>query len=1231
MNKTLSFIAALVMTATVASASPAHAASAGDTGSDSPIITFKTNIYDTYGETNSFSIVLGSTTEDYFDIDYGFGQEEVSVSPAYYDPDRGTIVGTTVSCRVSADGLVKIYGDASKIDYFCAIGCYIDWIDIDACRNLEILDLSHNELKSLDLSNHSKLRALYLSDNTFTPETPLLIGGNKPSLQILEIDIVDYIDQSFNLSDYPSLVSFDAYHCTSLRNADPTGCPALQVMSLELTPVSSLDVSRNPDLVRLNISDTRITDIDISKNTRLVNFLAQHTSGTINTDVKLKSVDVSANTSLVLLDLAGNDLESVDLSRNAALTNLNLRYNRIKNIDLSANVNLYSVNLAYNDLDFATLPLPDPQWGEYYYFRHPMSCAKSYAKDAEIDFSSRVCREGGTTTVRVWRDPLGAEPSLLDESLYSFADGKISFNEVTTDSVYVEFINSLFPEYTIRSGAFVIKEADQIGKPSAMIRMTPAVSQAGREISFRLALTGASADEPRNLYVAFDGAEAVPYPVSSDDIQDMSVVSFALPAEISGPVTLAVDEGVALTGFEIDGVKMTAIDLSAATELQRLKINNSNLVRVDLSTNRCLRSLELSNNRLGTLDLKGVFGDYEKNALEEVIAPGNYLANFEIVSTIQLRKLNLSGNRLSSIVLKNYDNLEELDLSDNRIDGILNLAYLGNARRIDIHKNSIDSITVVAMPELEYFDISDNNLSIRNVPYIPELGREQYLYAPQKPLTISEKAPGVNLSSQYRVIDGKATAYVWKKADGTLLVDGEHYVCKNGATRFLDENLGKVYCEMTHEAFPAFEGENVFVTTETEVVGAPTNVIASFTTTENSDHASVIFTGTHVSDVFIDWQGDGMDYVQYPVNGETYSAYENQRTYAGAKVKVYTYESADDIKVFSVYDAKMSEIDASPLTSVVSFNIGGAGIDESDIVFPASPDIMEMNLQDNSFSTSDFSAFPKLKSLVLTGNRYTSFDASKLPAIETLILSRNELTDIKLAGNSSLWGLDLSSNKLSEIDLSGAPAISQLIVNDNEFEAMDLSPLKSSLRALDITGNAFRFSTLPDASQFPGLMLYRYSNQKRLPVELVDGKIDLSSEAEINGIATEYHWFIGDVVIDNESGTISGEELVGDGDDPEYTIGNGVTTFHYSFDEMVTGALVNSGFEKLVLLTNPVAVLLSGIENVFVEGEAADADAPLDVYSVSGQLVRRGVKASEATEGLAPGFYIVGGKKCYVR
>ncbi|MDE6285484.1 MAG: hypothetical protein K2L99_00630, partial [Muribaculaceae bacterium] len=227
------------------------------------------------------------------------------------------------------------------------------------------------------------------------------------------------------------------------------------------------------------------------------------------------------------------------------------------------------------------------------------------------------------------------------------------------------------------------------------------------------------------------------------------------------------------------------------------------------------------------------------------------------------------------------------------------------------------------------FNAASNKLSIRTMP-LPSFfpAACDYTYVPQQQYAIIDKAPGINLTSQYRVIDGEATEFVWKKADGTVIEPGTDLTCDKGATRFLNSGLGSVYCVMSHPAFPALSGDNAFRTTETLVVAAPTKVIASFTCTEGTDNAGVIFRAKQPTAVYVDWRGDGTDFVQYEVASDTPSFYEGQTAYAGADAKIYTYGEADEITALDIYDVKMSSADFSPLPGLSTMASENAGLDE---------------------------------------------------------------------------------------------------------------------------------------------------------------------------------------------------------------------------------------------------------------------------------------------------------------
>jgi alpha-amylase len=43
------------------------------------------------------------------------------------------------------------------------------------------------------------------------------------------------------------------------------------------------------------------------------------------------------------------------------------------------------------------------------------------------------------------------------------------------------------------------------------------------------------------------------------------------------------------------------------------------------------------------------------------------------------------------------------------------------------------------------------------------------------------------------------------------------------------------------------------------------------------------------------------------------------------------------------------------------------------------------------------------------------------------------------------------------------------------------------------------------------------------------------------------------------------------------------------------------------------------------------SDEPVNVYTLSGQLIRRGANMQEAMQGLSRGIFIIGGKKVVIR
>lgn len=1206
----------------VAVAMLAFASTSAAMAEETPIIEFKTSLYDLNGPTNSFTFYLGGTAGEYIDVDCGFGTVEYELQEAVFDSSTSSINATAITCTVSAAGTVKVYGNASAIDYFDANGCYINTIDFSALTNLEILNLEHNELTGLDLSDFSKLQAIYLADNPYSAATPLKVGPNKPDLTILQIGMSDHLDQSFNLSDYPAMLSFDAYAARDLRKIDPTGCPNLLQLTLDASLVESVDVSKNPKLQILNVSDTRVRSIDVSGCPDLRQLYATH-GGAKNSAYKIDRLDVSGCPELIYLFAGYNNLTELDVSKNTKLHDISVPDNHLTELDLSANRDLYNVNIRKNNMCFATLPADPGSWGDFFYDQRPYGVNRSYKVGDVIDFSKSMLREGTETVATLYYvnedDPLNPIPADADK--YSFVDGRLTLLKEMTDSVFVTFDNSLFALYPLSTSNFVVKNEADFGQDVIALTMLPGLNT-GDAVEFTVGLDAASESAPRAFSVDFGDGNPVTFSATGSTVADGCKVKGTRSG--SGYLTVYVPEGTDITALEVDGITLYSIDFKAADMLRELTLKGTGLYSIDLQRLRCLQSIDMTGNNFYTFSIKGKNYNFVKTSLTDLTVPSNGISVFEFDDLGSLYHLDLSNNNITELDLDLARQAASINLSHNRLSAI-NLSSCAALVDIDLTSNSISDITLPTESVLEALRIADNAMTLANLPE-PSLF-STYSYAPQARVAIPVKGPGADLSSQYLNVGGAVTQYAWFTAEGIMLTEGVDFTVTDGKTCFLNSSLGKVYCAMTHAAFPDFSiaGGTALLSTEIETAPMPTNVVASFTTTVSGEAVSLSLAATAPNtSVFIDWKGDGVDLMNYDLD-TTYRLFEAS-TSAGAEVKVYTYEDGASLSVFSVTGATMGIVDLSKLTRAVAITLSDAQLTE--VKLPESNVLREINLNGNRLSSLDLSGHLNVFSLSLSDNLFSgTFDLTPYQDLELVSLGNNKLTAVRL-DNPRLWFLDLARNGFETIDLSGAPALNQLGLSGNSLSSIDVSFL-NDLRGLTLDANRFTFATLPPVKS--SYSIYIYANQARINAPVDGNSVDLSDQAAVGVTPTVFTWFLDEPQQDEEGNWVGEELIAGD----EYDVENGVTTFNSAFVNVI-GLLTNEAFPDLDLFTG--ALNVSGVENVTVGGavsiraEGSDIVIESDgsagtaaVYTVAGSLVRKvsTVAGRTVVPGLASGVYVV--------
>lgn len=152
--------------------------------------------------------------------------------------------------------------------------------------------------------------------------------------------------------------------------------------------LTSLDVSKCPELDFLQCDNNQLTMLNVSNNSEL---------GYLECDNnQLTQLDVSKNSHLAILSCSGNKLTSLDVSKNLELEALFCGSNKLTSLDVSKNIKLYYLNCKHNEIKEAEMSkiikvLPD--WtGKliWYYWDYPENYATISAVSTNSDEGNEV-------------------------------------------------------------------------------------------------------------------------------------------------------------------------------------------------------------------------------------------------------------------------------------------------------------------------------------------------------------------------------------------------------------------------------------------------------------------------------------------------------------------------------------------------------------------------------------------------------------------------------------------------------------------------------------------------------------------------------------------------------------------------------------------------------------------------------------------------------------------------
>lgn len=133
--------------------------------------------------------------------------------------------------------------------------------------------------------------------------------------------------KALDLSENAALTFVDVSGCTNLADLKLPETAAIEMLLLQKTAITAVDVSKYTGLKLLNVSDTKLTALDVKANTELETLALAN--------VKVAELDVKANTALKTLDAANCGLTKIDVSANTLLEDLDVSGNSLITLDLT--------------------------------------------------------------------------------------------------------------------------------------------------------------------------------------------------------------------------------------------------------------------------------------------------------------------------------------------------------------------------------------------------------------------------------------------------------------------------------------------------------------------------------------------------------------------------------------------------------------------------------------------------------------------------------------------------------------------------------------------------------------------------------------------------------------------------------------------------------------------------------------------------------------------------------
>ncbi len=849
-------------------------------------------------------------------------------------------------------------------------------VDLSNATQLSIIDLSDNDLTSMDLSAFANLTEIYLDSNNLTDVN--IQNGANGNITNLDLqsndDLLCVLVNDENIVN-TATVNTDTQTRFSNVSCDYTAIPdinfeiALDALGLDdnytdgLVPTSYINTVTSLDVSNSNIADlTGIADFTA---------LEQLTVS----DNSLASLNLSSNSALTSITVSNNSITALDVSANAALQTLIVDGNPIMELDLSTLSSLN--NLQASGCNLTVLNIKNGN-------------------------NSNITTANFNTTNNPLLNCVLVDNVAFAEANFTNKDAITSFSSTQCDTPYVVIPDSNFEAELFNQGYDDIENDNQV--PRTLISVVTTLSVRNENITD---LTGIEAFVSLTvLNVSFNN-------LSTLDLTNNTAFE-RLTAYSNDLTTINLNGLTQLKGLALSFNQLTSLDLSSFTNLDYLELDNNNLSDLNIrnGNNGILSGLYINANPNLTCVLvddedienssttvvaddqtrfSSTYCDYtaipDPNfeaalyALDYDDIPNDGQVPTEIVDGIT--SLNIENQNISDLTgIEAFVALDELRANDNNISSV---DFSSNTvlRRLFLRNNNITTMDLTSNTNIQRLLVESNGMTDLNLTGVWRLDN---LFAANNNLTELDLSTNVNLQTVglgnndltfLNIKNGQnGRINIWQTTNNPnltcILVDNVTYAEDNFTNIDPASSFSDTYCRYTQIPDTAFEEALRALNYDDSTSNdgqVPTALIEVVTSLDISSEGISDLTG-----------------IQDFVALQTLTAADNQ------------FES----------------INLNTLTQLTELSLQGTDVDAID-------------LSNNTLLTA----------LYLEETQLITLDVSANELLEILdVKDIAVLTDITFGNNTALRILDAAFNDLTSLDLNAFPALEQVLVNGNELTTL---------------------------------------------------------------------------------------------------------------------------------------------------------------------------------------------------